>query len=148
MRDEPVTAETPPEIAFVPPDALGLAWDDARRWLEEPVGANNGIETVEDVAVQCLQGITQLWIVARGRKVIGAVVTSLIRYPQMSTLRMAYLGGEDLASWVDPLVDVMEQYARDHGCRGVEFSGRRGWKRLFRERGAREFGMRFWKDLD
>ena len=50
-------------------------------------------------------------------------------------LNLLFCGGEDLEGWHENVLVLLEQYARDHGCSGMELIGRAGWKKFLQKNG-------------
>ena len=55
-------------------------------------------------------------------------MTRILCYPRSRSLLIELLGGEGMAEWIH-LIQHLEVYAREQGCRHVEVQGRRGWER-------------------
>ena len=65
----------------------------------------------------------------------GACVTQIVVYPQHKTCLIVALGGSGLNEWFDELMDTIEPWAKDQGCKFVEEFGRKGWARVGKARG-------------
>ena len=67
--------------------------------------------------------------------VYGAVVTEISQYPQTRALIMHFTGGKQLPKWKTPMLEVLQQFARDNECNIIESYGRPGWEKVFKNDG-------------
>lgn len=74
----------------------------------------------------------QLWVVDDYR---AACVTQIVVYPQHKVCLVVALGGEGMDEWFPELMDTVEEWARQVGCRYVEEYGRKGWQKVGSKRG-------------
>jgi hypothetical protein len=83
---------------------------------------------------QAEQRLLQLWVAydKDQREVVAAAVTEVAEYPTRKVGRVILLAGRNLNQWIG-FVGRFEQWARDEGCAALEFVGRRGWGRVFRD---------------
>ena len=108
--------------AIAPVDIFQV-WDAMRvqiaRALEHGKGENSPCDILE-----CLQsGAYQGW-----EHDGSYAVTRIIDYPNYRVCRIIYAGGKmDDAS---PILEAIESWALQAGCRAVEIQGRPGWSRL------------------
>ena len=80
------------------------------------------------------QGLFQIWL--NGESVL---VTEVVRYPLCRVVRgFAAAGDMDELMAMQPAV---EQWGREMGCARIEFCGRRGWERVFRDYRCRHVMM-------
>jgi len=66
---------------------------------------------------------------------LGALVTRLEEYPNARMLNYLYVGGDDMASWHQEMLDSLERFAKDNDCAGMEIIGRKGWERFMKKFG-------------
>lgn len=79
----------------------------------------------------------QLWIVA-DESIRCAAVTSVTHSMYGRHLaRIICLAGDGMDEWLSEILDVIEPWAKSHGCEFIEAVGRKGW-----ERAAKKFGYR------
>ena len=61
----------------------------------------------------------------------GCVTTQIVNYPNSQMLAFQFLGGEDFDGWYPDMLKILEAFALDGGCNGVEGTARFGfWKWL------------------
>jgi hypothetical protein len=90
-----------------------------------------GRATVDDILRFVLNGQMQLWIVHEENTIYGHVVTEIKEYPRCKMLTVQYCAGEpNHMQYVDDeIFDLLDRFAKDAGCTGVEFVGRPGWRK-------------------
>jgi hypothetical protein len=49
-----------------------------------------------------------------------------------------FIGGKDLESWKQPIVDALAEFGKLNGCDRIEFMGRRGWVKSLKQIGWKE----------
>jgi hypothetical protein len=48
---------------------------------------------------------------------------------------MQFCGGVELKHWKAPMLALLQQFARDTNCDGIEATARRGWAKIFQADG-------------
>jgi len=77
-----------------------------------------------------------LWIVFDDdKKIIAALTTRFLDYPDKRLLAGQFLGGEKIMQWRDPMLETLERWAKDNNCDGVEMTGRRGFTKVLAPHG-------------
>jgi len=87
--------------------------------------------SIADVMAAISEERWQLWAVLCGKQWSAVVVTEIMVWPKMRTLRVLLCGGRKMRDWVH-LIEDLEGHARNLGCSMVEVYGRRGWSRVLR----------------
>ena len=100
-------------------------------YLKESQDWTRGRATVDDILRMVLNGQMQLWVVYQDGIVYGHVVTEIKQYPQCKMLTIQYCAMQSgtLETIEDKMHETAENFARDAGCKGIEFVGRPGWRR-------------------
>jgi len=100
-------------------------------YLRESEKWSRGRATVDDILRFVLNGQMQLWIVHEENTIHGHVITELKDYPQCKMLVAQYCAGEPnhMQYVEDEIFDLLDRFAKDAGCAGVEFVGRPGWRK-------------------
>lgn len=112
------------------PANISAAWPHVAPILA-PAVERSGTHTIEDVRKSLLNGSAQLWL-QWTEKVEAAVVTEIINYPLVSTVRV-WLGGApepEKGNWAK-LNEMIRDFGRLNKCRFIECVGRDGWLKLF-----------------
>ena len=80
----------------------------------------------DDLEMEVLEGDGLLWIVWSGSGVEAAVTTSLINTDAGKVCIITACAGSDMKHWL-PLIEQIENYAKNEGCYCVRIYGRKGW---------------------
>ena len=88
--------------------------------------------TPDDYIEPLTHGDMQLWIATEDKKIIAALITQIIPYPQKKILRLISLAGDEFDKFKGCL-DMVESFATSNHCTALEMWGRKGWKRLLPE---------------
>ena len=123
-------------VSLIPPGAYDIVAEDATRHLEAAVEDARGRKTLRSLWTKLYTEDYQLWMFFDAENSPeGSLVTKFERYPTTVKLRLVYIGGANLDGWHEELLEVLEQFARMHGCSGLETVGRFGWKRFLKKFG-------------
>jgi hypothetical protein len=100
-------------------------------YLAESANWTHGRASVDDILRFILTGEMQLWIGHDGEKIYGHVITQIKTYPQCKMLVIQYCAGmpNHMKYVEDEMYDLLDRFARDAQCSGIEFVGRPGWKK-------------------
>lgn len=115
-------------------------FDRCAPWLEAALKYANNTHNIEDIRKGVANGYYQLWPAEK-----GALITEIESYPNRNVLHV-FLGGGELQQLLD-MVESVEVYAKTIGCKSVTVSGRKGWVKLLKRRGARELCTTMAKEL-
>lgn len=126
------------QVSAVPPEHVMNVWSEARPHLEKAAVYTYGRYEVDDILTLLTDYGYQLWIAFDKDKTIkGAVVTGFNQYPRKKYLDLTFIGGEDALSWKEPMLKILQHWAYDTDCDGIESHGRAGWARVFKDDGYR-----------
>lgn len=119
------------ELRRVFPSALERLWPEIGPKLAAIADRSRGRWTVEPLLDAILDGRWQLWVVwNRAEDRLQAIVGTEI-YTELSGKRFCgirFATGDDRAAWM-PLLDELEQWARENGCDAIDGWCRRGWEK-------------------
>jgi len=110
----------------VDPQHVGKIWFRVRGLVAAALKRGSGETTIEEVEKELATGLMLLWLGMDGPTIISAGVTQLTT-DGVCTL-VAYGGRRE-----DHLMETIESYARDEGCKKVRVIGREGWKRVLKQ---------------
>lgn len=124
----------------VPRRNVPMVWLDAWEWLEPAVNRFPGGPTAPEMFWSLQTGERQLWIAwdTERNRLAAAIITEIITYDPspVKVCRVPWIGGRSMKRWIEPALRMLSAWAMDQGCRFMEGSGRRGWKKYgFEERG-------------
>lgn len=119
------------KVSLVPPGMVSGVIPALLPYLRKSEKWTRGRATVDDILRFVLNGQMQLWIVHEENTIYGHVVTEIKEYPRCKMLTVQYCAGEpNHMQYVDDeIFDLLDRFAKDAGCTGVEFVGRPGWRK-------------------
>jgi len=91
----------------------------------------HGRGKVDDILRFILTGQMQLWVGHEDNEIYGHVITEVKAYPRCKMLVIQYCAGEanHMQYVEDQMYDLLDRFAKDAGCAGIEFVGRPGWRK-------------------
>lgn len=126
-------------VSAVLPEHIADIWHLVADYLDGAARYTYGRFTVSDIKEGLLTKPQQLWIAYESDgSVYGAVVTEVMEYPQMTALVMHFTGGIKLPKWKNEMLELLQRFAKDNGCKIIESYGRRGWGKVFKNDGFKE----------
>lgn len=119
------------KASLVPPGMVSSVIPALLPYLRKSEEWTRGRATVDDILRFVLNGQMQLWIGHEENTIYGHVVTEIKDYPQCKMLVVQYCAGEpNHMQYVDgEIFDLLDRFAKDAGCAGIEFVGRPGWRK-------------------
>jgi len=119
------------KISIVPPEMLEGRWKEISIHLVSPVQQSGGRFTLEDVFHSIAIGDYHLWVAIDEEiaEVVAVCVTGFTLYPRQRMLTCHFLGGSRMDEWLEEMDTILEKWGRQHGAKGIELTGRKGWGR-------------------
>jgi hypothetical protein len=111
------------------PEDVAYMWEEVVPLLARVAPHTEGEMEPDDYIEPLTHGDMQLWVVVENKRVIAALITQIIPYPQKKILRLISLAGEEFDKIKD-FLDVVEAFAIKYECSALEMWGRKGWKKL------------------
>ncbi len=111
------------------PEDVPYIWEEVAPLLAKVTPHTEGELEPDDFIEPLTHGDMQLWVVVEEKKVIAALVTQIIPYPQKKVLRLISLAGDDF-NQIKDFLDMVEAFAVKCECGSLEMWGRKGWKKL------------------
>lgn len=119
------------KLVCVDPRTIHHVWDAvASRILRAVQRGRVGLFT--RVEQDVLRGDSLLWVAWDGKEIEGAGITSLDRDEDGLVCTIVAWSASDMRRCL-PLLERIESYAKEEGCRAVRVYGRRGWARILRD---------------
>jgi len=120
-------------VSLVPPEHVHACWPNVQEFMARAAEQTFGRYHDEDIYDLVSQRQDHnLWVAFEdGPVYYGAVVTGFTEYPNKRVLTMHFCGGEELSRWKDPMLALLRRWATDTQCDAIEFTGRRGWVKIF-----------------
>lgn len=117
----------PLRTEIVPKDKIERIWPQLEEWVKNALG-NDKSYTTEDVKQACLTHMNLGVIYAP--ELTGFMIFQIFDSPQCKSAYSPWLGGKDLAMWVEHAITEFKGFLRGQGVKQYSFIGRTAWKRL------------------
>ena len=115
------------------PADVAYVWGDVSPLLLTVSQHAEGEMEPDDYLESLTHGDMQLWTAVEEKKIILAMVTQIVPYPQKKVLRIIAISGEKFKEAHKHFNDVVESFALRVGCSSMELWGRKGWKKMLPE---------------
>lgn len=125
------------------PEHVVAIWSKVVGYIKLSTDYSYGRFEPEDVLDLILEGRYLLWIAYEGSDIKGAVVTSVVQYPRKKFLYLMFCGGEDGFDWKEEMLKMLQCWAFDSQCDGIEANGRLGWSKIFKADGYKPLWQLF-----
>lgn len=114
-------------LYHVPPLAVIHEWPRVAPLIRSALERGEGSYVEADVAMCCMRGLWQLWIVERDGEVVALCVSEILNFPRLKKCLLRYLVGD----WavIEAHIPDIERWAREQGCHMLEGYARKGWAR-------------------
>jgi len=131
------------KVSMVPPDHVFQCWDKVEKYLEGAAQYTHGRYEVGDI-LDCITDYDHtLWIAFDDEEIKGAVVTNIMTYPRKKYLSLVFCGGVELDEWKDDMLKLLQCWAYDNNCDGIEATARPGWLKIFKDDGHKSLWHTF-----
>ena len=118
------------EVSLVSPEHLDLCWGECAPHLERAIGSAHGRYELSDMKKEIEEFEQHLWVVFNDEgRIISALTTRFMTYPRFNMLSVQFAGGDEFFLWRDKMQDILERFAKDCNCAGLEMAGRVGFKK-------------------
>ena len=131
------------QVSAVPAEYVKQVWPDVKEYLQGAADYTHGRYEVEDILDSITDYDHTLWIAFTEEGIKGAVVTNFIDYPRKRMLCMSFCGGVQLENWKDPMLQLLQRWAKDNECDGIEATARLGWSKIFKSDGHKSLWQTF-----
>lgn len=122
------------ETVCVEPKQVSCIWECVKHWIERAMERGD-LGRFEELEHDVINGQALLWLVWKAPEILGATVTQIVMTQRSKICVIAACGGENMRLWL-PLVEKIENYARNEGCDAVRILGRKGWMRMLKDYSA------------
>lgn len=113
-------------------EQLDSELERCRKWIEDALDRGGNTHDFEDIAESVKSGFMQLWPADD-----ACAVTEILTFPRKKVLHIFLAAGN-----MDTIVDMHESaahFARLNGCSDMTIAGRKGWVRVLKDKGYKEF---------
>lgn len=90
----------------------------------------------EHILLDAVNGRREIWQIADYDAI---AVTEICTLPKFSVLDISLVCGDNMDTWLEPLLDQLTQYAKASGCRYIDGFGRKGWTRKLEKYGFKPY---------
>lgn len=119
------------QVSRVDTKDIETMWPFIEGYMKRAAKYTYGRFEAEDIKEGLLKNPQQLWVAFDDKKIYGAVVTEVTKYPRMTALTVHFLAGIDFESWKDPMLKLVQQFGKDNGCKLIDSYGRPGWEKVW-----------------
>lgn len=123
------------QVTLIPREHVSEVWPLVKDYLAEAAKYTHGRYEVDDIYDAIMDYDHMLWIAFDEEKIKGAVVTNFANYPKKKYLVMSFCGGVELDQWKDSMLKLLQHWAFDNHCDGIEATARIGWTKIFKDDG-------------
>lgn len=110
------------------PKQIRRVWPHASHFIKRAI-LRTGLSDFKEVEDSILDGDALLWLAWDGERIEAAASTVLeIANGEKSCVIVA-CGGDDMSNWLG-LIEQIETYAKNEGCKRSRIIGRPGWQRV------------------
>ena len=120
----------------VPREAVDIVWGDVSGLLYKAIETSGGKYHIDDIYRNITEGYYNLWLIVDnkdGEKVIAALTTRIIWYPNRKAMAMDWIGGKRMMEWLPKAMEILTDYAKDCGCSHLEGYGRKAWSKVLKK---------------
>ena len=119
------------QVSRVDTKDIETMWPFIEGYMKRAAKYTYGRFEAEDIKEGLLKNPQQLWVAFNDKKIYGAVVTEVTKYPRMTALTVHFLAGIEFESWKEPMLKLVQQFGKDNGCKLIDSYGRPGWEKVW-----------------
>ena len=119
------------QVSIVDTKDIETMWPFIEGYMKRAAKYTYGRFEAEDIKEGLLKNPQQLWVAFDDKKIYGAVVTEVTKYPRMTALTVHFLAGIEFESWKEPMLKLVQQFGKDNGCKLIDSYGRPGWEKVW-----------------
>jgi hypothetical protein len=109
-------------------DELALRWGEIEPKVKVALDRGQGESTTYDLFLECLNNVSQCWMHKD-----AVAITRIITFNQYKQLQIVTTASDDWFSHGFKCLKILEDFAKDIGCRNISLWGRPGWKRVLKD---------------
>ena len=122
-------------LVLIEPDDVPEVWPYVKDGIEKAMVHSDSVMDGSDFLPDLERGVCRLWVFMSEAKIVGHLITQVIRYPRKSFMRLLTVectGGEKgmvgMELW-HKFIPALEEYASREGCGHLEGYARKGMAR-------------------
>ena len=114
-------------VRSIPASLVDRFWQYAEPYVTRALDHTSGEFTPDDIRRFAKDNYIQLWLVSEGNRVVAAVTTEVVVYPQRKHLRVITLAGSKAPEWTGQVDTILAEWAKSQGCNALEAFVRKGY---------------------
>jgi hypothetical protein len=115
------------QIRGIPHNLVESMWKFAEPYIKRALDHTCGEVTPDDLRHSCEDRRCQLWLVSKENRIIAAVTTEIVNYPQRRHCRVITLAGSSAEDWTGLMDATLMEWAKSHACDAMEAYVRKGY---------------------
>jgi hypothetical protein len=115
-------------ISGVRHNQVHLIWKEVEPFIAKALKHADDKYNLRYVKLSLFKRDMQLWVLEKGKEIVGCVVTQICIYPNSKRLLIFALAGEGFDNWQHHFATI-KAWAKEEGCESCEIYGRPGWER-------------------
>lgn len=129
-------------------DELARKWYLVVEKVERSLAHGNGDVSAYDIFIECLAAQSQCWIREDEWGIIhGAAITRILTHKQYKECVIVCTTSEGWFDHGPEILEQLEDFARNMGCKYTSVYGRKGWKRALEKYGYKEPFITLMKEI-
>jgi len=121
-------AESTYRIKFIPLPLVQRFWPFAEPYVKRALDHSANEFSAANILQSCFDDEMQLWLVSKGTRIVGAVTTKLIQYPEVKHCCIVTLAGSNFGEWVGMAEAAVAEWAKQiEGCSVMSAYVRKGF---------------------
>ena len=131
------------QVSLVPTDHVDTVWPAVVGYVANALEYTYGRYEPEDFYKHLTDGTHFLWIAFEEEHIKGCVITHILQYPRKRFLGCPIVAGDEFPTWKAPMLAILQRFATDNQCEGLEATARLGWSRVFKDDGYKALWQTF-----
>jgi len=115
------------QIRGIPAPLIDKMWIYAEPYIKRALDHTSGELLHTDLKQSCKNRDAQLWLITQNDRVVAAVTTEIVNYPQRKHCRIITMGGSAAQEWAEIVDKTIMAWAKEQGCIALEAFVRRGF---------------------
>ena len=106
-------------------EELALRWAEIQPYIQKAVDHGIGESSAHDLFMECMEGWAHCW---ESDDPKAFAITRYNKFSQHEQIQIVTCAGDGWQDYGPEALEMIEQYAREVGCKYVSIWGRKGWE--------------------
>jgi hypothetical protein len=125
-------------VAAIKPDMVDMLWPLVSPMIEMAIEHSNNELSLKQIKNAIIDEQMLLLVVYEAELIVATLTLERRDFDTgKSVINITTAGGADLHIWMDKVLLIIDELAREQGCDEVYIVGRAGWARALKTRGFR-----------